>query len=173
MKSKVFAVTLLASTVLNGYSHLALGDTCYDASGSVATENVTSTLQIGNINLELGDESGVVFSEAGSVVGNITGSDGYFTTFLSHKTRFSQGDSFVTNNDIAVPDFQYGNPVRNYDSNGNACSFWVIETISDIPKGTRLFRNVTSVNITAQGYTSSCPGDNANEFTLSGTLCVE
>ena len=173
MKSKVFAVTLLASTTMIGYSNIVLAETCYEAGGYVSTENITSTLQIGNINLELNDESGAVLSETGSLVGNITGSDGYFTTFLSHKARFSQGDSFVTNDDTAVPDFQYGNPVRNVDSNGNACSFWITETISDITKGTRLFKNVTSVNITAEGYISSCPGENENYFSLSGSLCVE
>ena len=110
----------------------------------------------------------------GSLVGNITGADGFFTTFLSHKARFPQGDSFVTNDDTAVPDFQYGgNPVRAEDGNGNACSYWILETISDIAKGTRLFKNVTSVNVVAVGYISNCPSENENHFELSGPLCVE
>jgi hypothetical protein len=176
MKSKIAAIALLASTTMSGYSINALAQTCYDASGSVSTENVTPTLQIGNVSLELSDQSGsgTVFSESGSLVGNITGSDGYFTTFLSHKARFPQGDSFVTNGDTAVPDFQYGgNPVRAIDGNGEPCSFWIIETISDIAKGTRFFKNVTSVNVIAEGYISSCPGENQNYFELSGELCVE
>lgn len=174
MKSKVVAMTLLASATMIGHSITSFAETCYEAGGSVSTENVTSTLQIGNINLELNDESGPVFNETGSLVGNITGSDGYFTTFLSHKARFTQGDSFVTNDDTAMPDFQYGgNPVRAVDGYGNACSFWITETISDIAKGSRFFKNVTSVNVTAEGYTSNCPGENANYFSLSGSLCVE
>jgi hypothetical protein len=176
MKSKVAAIALLASTTMSGYSINALAQTCYDASGSVSTENVTPTLQIGNVSLELNDQDdgSRVFIENGSLVGHITGSDGYFTTFLSHKARFPQGNSFVTNDDTAVPDFQYaGNPVRALDGNGEPCSFWIIETISDIAKGTRFFKNVTSVNVIAEGYISSCPGENQNYFELSGELCVE
>jgi len=121
----------------------------------------------------LSDNKGnVVFDETGSLVGNITGADGVFTTFLSHKARFPQGDSFVTNDDTAVPDLQYGNPVRT-EVYGVACSYWIKETISDIAKGTRLFKDVTSVNVIAEGYISSCPDENENSFTLSGELCVE
>ena len=172
MKSKVVAITLLASTTMIGYSSTSFAETCYEASGSVTTENVTSTLQIGNISLTLSDKGNVVFDETGSLGGNITGADGFFTTFLSHKARFPQGDSFVTNDDTAVPDFQYGNPVRTV-VDGVACSYWIKETISDIAKGTRLFKNVTSVNVIAVGYISNCPSENENHFELSGPLCVE
>jgi len=174
MKSKVAAITLLASTTMIGYSTTSFAETCYDASGSVSTVNITSTLQVGNISLTLSDSGSPVFSETGSLVGNITGADGFFTMYLSHKARFPQGDSFVTNDDEAVPDFQStGNPVRGVDENGNACSYWIRETISDIVKGTRLFKNVTSVNVIADGYISSCPNENVNSFDLSGELCVE
>ena len=174
MKLKVAAITLLASTTMIGYSTASFAETCYDATGSVTTENITSTLQIGNISLTLSDSGSPVFSETGSLVGNITGADGYVTTFLSHKARFPQGDSFVTNDDTAVLDFQYyGNPVRAVDGNGVACSFWIRETISDIAKGTKFFKNVTSVNVIAEGYISSCPNENENQFSISGELCVE
>jgi len=174
MKSKVAAITLLASTAMIGYTTALFAETCYDAIGSVTTENITSTLQIGNISLTLSDSGSPVFSETGSLVGNITGADDFFTTFLSHKARFPQGDSFVTNDDTAVPDFQYGgNPVRRWDASGNACSYWILETISDIAKGTRLFKNVTSVKVVAEGYISNCPDENENHFALSGQLCVE
>jgi hypothetical protein len=155
-----------------GYSTTSFAETCYEASGSVTTENITSTLQMGNISLTLSGDGSPVFSETGSLVGNITGAEGMFTTLLSHKARFPQGDSFVTNDDTAVPDFQYGNPVRRYE-NGVACSYWISETISDIAKGTRLFKDVTSVEVFADGYVSNCPGENENYFDLSGTLCVE
>lgn len=174
MKTKIIAMALLTTSTMIGYSATSYAETCYEASGSVATENITPTLQLGNMSLTLSDDSGAVFSETGSLAGNITGSDGYFTTFLSHKARFPKGKSFVTNDDVAVPDFQYGgNPVRNVDGNGDACSFWIRETISDIAKGTRFFKNVTSVNVVAEGYISNCPGENENSFELSGTLCVE
>jgi hypothetical protein len=174
MKSKMIAVALLTSSTVFGYSASSIAESCYEASGSVTTENITPTLQIGNMSLALSDASGVVFSETGSLVGTITGSDGYFTTFLSHTARFPQGDSFVTSDDAAAPDFQYGgNPVRAVDGTGSACSYWIRENISDIAKGTRLFKNVTSVDVIAAGYISSCPGENKNTFDLSGTLCVE
>ncbi|MEH6636153.1 MAG: hypothetical protein V7700_11565 [Halioglobus sp.] len=171
MKSKIIATALLAATTTIGYSTTSYADeTCHDVSGSVSTENVTPTIQIGDISLEMG----AVFSETGSLVGNITGSDGFFTTFLSHKARFPQGDSFVTKDDTAVPDFQYyGNPVRTLDVDGNACSYWITENITHIERGTGFFKNVTTVNVTATGYISNCPDENKNSFVLSGTLCVE
>jgi hypothetical protein len=173
MKSKVIAIALFASTTMMGYPITSLAQTCYEVGGTVSTENVTSTLQIGDMSLELNDDSGPVFSETGSLVGNITGSDAFLRTLLSHKARFPQGDSFVTNDDTAAPDFQYGNPVRDVDGAGNPCSYWITENISDIAKGTGLFKNVTSVSVTAAGYISNCPDENVNSFELSGTLCVE
>ena len=174
MKSKVVAITLLASTTMIGYSTTSFAETCYEASGSVTTKNVTSTLQIGNISLTLSDDEGnVVFDETGSLVGNITGADDMFTTLLSHKARFPQGDSFVTNDDTAVLDFQYGNPGRAVDGEGVTCSYWIRETISDIAKGTRFFKDVTSVEVFAVGYISNCPDENENSCMLSGELCVE
>ena len=171
MKLKVVALTLLASTAITGYANTALAETCYTAGGSVTTENVTTTLQMGNMSLMLSNSDDVmVFSESGSLVGNITGADGYGATLLSHKARFAQGDSFVTNGDKAVLVFPY---IRDYLENGTPCSFFIEETISNIELGTRFFKNVTSVRVTANGHISNCPNDNENYFELSGTLCVE
>jgi len=170
MKSKVVAITLLASTTMIGYSSTSFAETCYEAGGSVTTENVTSNLQIGNISLTLSDEGNVVFDETGSLVGNITGTDGFGRTLLSHKARFPQGDSFVTNDDTAELVFPY---VRDTLADGTPCSFWIHETISNIAKGTRFFKNVTSAEVFADGYISNCPDDNKNYFDLSGELCVE
>ena len=51
---------------------------CYKVGGTATTENINSNLQIGNISLMLSDSNGgVVFSETGSLVGNITGTDGF------------------------------------------------------------------------------------------------
>ena len=170
MKSKVAAITLLASTTMIGYSSTSFAETCYKAGGSVTTENVTSTLQIGNISLTLSDEGNVVFDETGSLVGNITGADSFGATLLSHKARFPQGDSFVTNGDKAELVFPY---VRDTLEDGTPCSFWIHETISNLAKGTRFFKDVTSSEIFADGYISNCPNENENYFVLSGQLCVE
>jgi hypothetical protein len=170
MKSKVAAITLLVSTIMIGYSTTPFAQTCYDASGSVTTENITSALQIGNISLTLGDPDNPVFSETGSLVGNITGAEGLLTTLLSHKARFPQGDSFVTSGDKAKLAPPY---VRDSLEDGTPCSFWIHETISNIAKGTRFFKNVTSGEIFADGYISNCPNENENHFELSGQLCVE
>ena len=113
MKSKVVAIALLASTVIIGYSNTSFADggTCYVAGGTVTTENVTPTLQMGNIYLTLTNSDGLmVFDETGSLVGNITGTDGFGATLLSHKARFPQGNSFVTKADIAELVYPY---VRN------------------------------------------------------------
>jgi|GEM_PF-1505252 len=171
MKSKIVAITLLASTAIIGYSNTLFAEACYDAGGTVTTENVTSTLQIGNISLTLNDlDGGMVFSETGTLVGNITGTDSFGATLLSHKARFPQGNSFVTNDDRAELVFPY---VRDSLEDGTPCSFWIHETISNIAKGTRFFSNVTSAEVFADGYISNCPHDNENYFELSGTLCVE
>ena len=170
MKSKVAAITLLASTTMVGYSTTLFAETCYDASGSVTTENITSTLQMGNISLTLSDSGSPVFSETGSLVGNITGADSFGATLLSHKARFPQGYSFVTSGDKAELAFPY---VRETLEDGTPCSFWIHETISNIAKGTRFFKNVKSGEIFADGYISNCPNENENHFELSGQLCVE
>ena len=170
MKLKVVAITLLASTTMVGYSTTLFAETCYDASGSVTTENITSALQIGNISLTLGDSSSPVFSGTGSLVGNITGADSFGVTLLSHKARFTQGDSFVTSGDKAELVYPY---VRETLADGTPCSFYIHETISNIAKGTRFFKNVTSGSIFADGYISNCPNQNENYFELSGQLCVE
>ena len=168
MKSKVVAITLLASTTMIGYSSTSFANTCYEVSGSVYTENVTSSLQIGNMSLTLSDNSGPVFTETGSLVGNITGATGPATTILSHKARFPQGDSFVTEGDVAQL-----TGILDVDADYVPCASSVYEKLTNIAKGTRFFKNVTSVDVTAIGSVSNCPNLNQNSFQLSGTLCVE
>jgi len=173
MKSTVIAITLtlFSSTALIGYSSTSFAEACYSAGGTVTTENVTPTLQMGDISLTLTNtDDGTVFSETGSLVGNITGTDGIGSTLLSHKARFPQGDSFLTKDDKADLVYPY---VRSTLEDGTPCSFWIHETISNIAKGTRFFKNVTSVEVFADGYISNCPGENENYFELSGELCLE
>ena len=126
---------------------------------------------MGNISLTLSNnDDGTVFSKSGSLVGNITGANSYGATLLSHKARFAQVNSFVTNGDEAVLSPPY---VRNFLEDGTPCSFWIRETISNIELGTRFFGNVTFVEIFADGYISNCPTENENHFELSGKICVE
>ena len=171
MKSKIFAIALVASGTAVGYSNLSIADEiCYDVGGSLTTENITPALQLGNMTLTLSHgATGEVFSETGSLVGNITDDSqaGFGRTVLSHKARFPQGDSFVTDGDVA----QIVGLIA-FD-NGVPCGFAIDEKITDIPKGTGLFKNVTSVDVTALGTVYNCPGVNENSFELSGTLCVE
>jgi hypothetical protein len=103
------------------YSGTALGEVCYNVEGTVTTENVTSSLQMGTITLALESDGNTAFSGTGSLVGNITGTTGdlpLVTTLLSHTARFPQGTSFVTTDDAADLSFAYGNPVRTYDDDG-------------------------------------------------------
>ncbi len=168
MKLKVIVIALFASTITIGYSNVSFAEACYDVGGTVTTENVTSTLQMGNIDLALSEDGDTVFSKTGSLIGNITSAPGVGIILLSHKARFPKGDSFVTEADKAVI---VG--IRDTLADGTPCSFYIHETISSIVKGTNLFKNVTSVEMSADGYISHCPDENMNYFKLSGKLCVE
>ena len=170
MKLKTATIALLVFTLMIGYSNLSFAATCYDAGGTVSTENVTSTLQLGSINLTLSLDGSTVFSETGSLAGNITGTDGVGTTLLSHRAKFPQGNMFVTKADTANLAYPY---VRKILADATPCSFWINETISDISLGARFFRKVTSLNVVAEGYISNCPDENENHFELSGEICVE
>jgi len=157
MKSKIVAVTLLASTAIIGYSNTSFAEACYEAGGTVTTENITSTLQMGNIILTLRKSNGAtVFKRTGSLVGNITGTNGIGSTLLSHTAKFSngKGNMFVTNGDEAVLAPPY---VRDTLDDGSPCSFWIHETISNIASGTGFFKKVTFVEIFANGYISNPP----------------
>ena len=176
MKSKVLAITLLATTTIIGYtgttfaSDCGMGETKYTAEGSIITENVSSNLQIGSISLTLlNEDSDKKVFDSGSLVGNVTGAEGPGVILLSHVARFSQGNSFVTNDDRAVV---VG--FRDFLPDGiTPCSFFIHENISEISRGTRFFRNVTDVEVFADGYIDNCPGNNGNYFEISGDLCVE
>jgi len=169
MKSKSLAIALLAATTTLGYSTTSFAEICYDVGGFLTTENVTSSLQIGNVSLTLSDDSGQVFSETGSLVGNITDANTTGATFLYHKARFPQGDSFRTEGDVAQI---IGGPIA-FEENGTPCAFPILEKITEISKGTGIFKNVTHVDVTANGTVSACSFNNENAFELIGKLCVE
>ena len=166
MKLKTLAIVLLASITTIGHSNTSFADTCLTATGTVITQNITSTQQIGQITLNLLNSSNnAAFSNTGSLVGNIIGGS-FGVVSLSHVATYSSGHSFVTQNDQARI-----TGVRDSLADGSACSYYIHENISKIITGTGIFSNVKSVNIYADGYISNCPGENRNEFTLSGELC--
>ena len=185
MKSKVVAISLLASSSMLGlgYSSMLYGEICYEVTGTTTTQFVTASTQVGDIDLQLSLGDTVVFDETGSLVGNIIDTIGE-TNILSHVAKFSKGNQFVTSNDLAYPDLDCPGdacPVRLYDEygnllldeSGNPCSVWIKEEISEIVGGTRLFKNVIDLDIYANGYITYCPNVKENKFTLSGIVCVE
>jgi hypothetical protein len=166
MKSKVLAIILLVSTTIIGHSNTSFAEACFTATGTVTTQNVSPIQQIGNITLNLlNSTNNPVFSNTGSLIGNITGG-GFGVVTLSHVATFSSAQSFVTQDDQARI-----TGVRDFLADGTACSYYIHENISKIITGTGFFGGVKSVNIYADGYISNCPGENRNEFTLSGELC--
>lgn len=171
MLNKFMGICGTVTIIIIGFVGLAsAGPACYEARGTSTTENITSNLQIGEISLILSGSKGAVFSETGSLVGNITGTSGTGTTLLSHFARFPKGNGFYTINDKTVLAYPY---VRDTLEDGTPCSFYIHETIRKIAKGTGFFKKITNVELFADGYISNCPGQNENQFELSGTLCVE
>ena len=171
MRAKLVIMVLLVGAAMLGSSTWSLAETCYQAGGTVSTENITSTMQLGSIQLTLTLDGNTMFSETGSLAGNITGTEGVGISVLSHRAKFPKGYKFVTRADKAGLVSPY---VRRILADGTTpCSFWIHETISEISVGTKLFRNITSIDISADGYTSNCPEENANQFKLSGLICVE
>ena len=170
MKNRSLAgATLLALSVC--CVNTVIAETCYNVEGAVQTINVSSNVQVGDVDLILSDAAGVVvLAESGSISGNITGNDGFGTIYLSHTVRLAQGDSFVTSNDRAQLVYPF---VRNVEADGTACSYWIHETIDNIVNGTRFFRNVSSAEIFADGYISNCSTENENYFDLSGRICLQ
>ena len=171
MLSKILTITLLVCALFIGQTKTSLAETCYTATGSVDTVNLTPTTQFGTIDLTLTDSGGKTrFNESGFLIGNITGTDESGSSYLSHRALFPRKTGFVTQGDKAdpVPPF-----VRKTLDDGTPCSYWIHETISQLAKGRKIFSKVTSVEIYADGYISSCPDENQNWFELSGQMCVE
>lgn len=185
MKRKIIATTLSALTILLVQSSAALagkGLTCYDVEGTVETTNVSDTVQIGTIHLVLRNQStgDIEFNEEGSLVGNITGTDGIPTTILTHTAKFSPGNRFTTRGDVAIVTgvekfVSEKNGDLILDGNGYPipCSFSIRETITDLRKGSEFFAKAKRVeqNIIAEGYVSKCPDESQNWFELSGKFC--
>jgi hypothetical protein len=167
MKARSMAIMLLAATTI-GHSLTSYAEICYDVGDSLNTENITPILQISTMDLTLSKDEQLVFSKSGSLVGNITRNDGFGTTIMSHQTIFPKGNSFRTEGDVA----QFVG-IAGVEPDGTYCAFEIVETITDIPNGTRIFKNVTDFEVIATATVSNCSYFNENAFTLSGNLCVE
>ncbi len=130
--------------------------------GTVDTINVSETIQVGTIHLQLMAENGTVkFEENGAIVGRVTSSDpetGEST--LDHHIFFADGSRIETEGDQAQ--------ITSFNSE---CSFNVSETISNF-WGTKKFKRASG-EIYAIGVVSFCDGENGNHFELSGTVCLK
>lgn len=177
----VRTLTVCSICLMNCMSAFAGNDLiCYEVGGTVETENVSDTVQVGTIYLELTNKmtGEVEFAEEGSLIGTITHSD-MITTTLSHYAEFSPGNKFTTIDDKASvtinPDT--GSVIRRVflDENGQPipCSFFIAETLTDIKKGSKFFAKSRKFpqSVLANGYVSRCPDENSNYFDLSGEFC--
>ena len=163
--------TVLSLMVVTAIAHAqtSYAEACYDVSGSIKTKNISPTAQVGEIDLTLQNDSGVFFSESGSLDGKVTSSSAELgTTILDHKVKFPKGNHFKTKGDLAKI-----TGISGAEQDGTPCAFFVSEAISDIPKGTKMFKNVTSVNVTANGVLNNCSYLNENVLTLSGKICLK
>lgn len=171
MNNKVHAIALAVAAATGASTTLA-DDACYTVSGNVTTINISETQQAGTIAMTLHDDHGrVAFSEDGTIFGNVTGTEAVGTTILTHSAAFPRHQRFVTRDDRADLAPPY---VRaTLDDGVTPCSYWIHEEITSFADGTRFFRDVSSVQIAADGYISYCPGENQNQFELSGELCKD
>jgi hypothetical protein len=143
----------------------ASGDECKSLTtvyGSVDTINVSETIQIGTIHLQLVADNGQVkYDEDGAIVGTVTSSNpetGEST--LDHHIFFADGSRIETTDDHAQ-----------ITSITTPCSFTVEETINNF-WGTKAFKRASG-DIHANGTVSFCEGSNGNHFDLEGTVCLK
>jgi hypothetical protein len=173
MLSKLTVLTLSSLALLPFPSLAALqcapGQTHVNVSGTVTTLNVSDTRQAGQVCLTLtrtadGRET---FNDCGALLGKIVAADQTGGSTLAHTAVFDLRNAFVTRNDQA----QITGVLAVDETSGTPCAFSAVETISEIEKGTGLFRD-GKIAVTAQGSVSFCPSNNLNTFTLQGEACV-
>ena len=164
MEAQKFGMILITTAAI-GFADAAPAETCYDVAGSSSSRNVTESVQIGRISLTLSQGGTTAFNATGILVGRITGAISPIETLLSHTIRFPRGHGFITEGDHAT--------IIGPGPYDPSCSVAATETVSNIIVGTRFFKNVSSVDISADGYISFCPDLNENRFDLRGELCIE
>lgn len=170
MKTSLIKNSLGASILALALTSPAGAQTCYQISGEVNTTNVTPVLQVGDIDLTLSNADGVLFSDTGSIVGTITGAQGFDSFSLTHTISFSLLIKLITRDDRAE---MTGEVVRESETDGTACSFYIHEVSDQVLLATGLFGRVSQWRLVADGYVSSCLDDNANYFELTGMVCFD
>lgn len=171
LKHTVMTLATLSLFPLQSMAEMQCGPglTHVNVNGSVTTLNVSDTRQVGQICLTMirpknGRE---VFNDCGALVGKVvTPVNQSGVSELKHTAVFDLRDSFVTRNDQAQI-----TGVLAVDETNAPCAFSVVESISEIDKGTGIFRG-GQIDVTATGSISFCPDQNLNTFTLQGEACV-
>lgn len=167
-------VTTLATLLLLPLQSMAAlqcgpGLTHVNVNGSVTTLNVSDTRQAGQICVTMNRtaDGREVFNDCGALIGKVVSADAQTgSSTLAHTAVFDLRDTFATRNDHAqITGYQA------FDDTGAPCAFSVVETISEIDKGTGIFRG-GQIDVTAIGSVSFCAGQNLNTFTLQGEACV-
>jgi hypothetical protein len=146
------------------------GLTHVNVNGNVTTVNVSETRQVGQICMTMvrSKNGHEVFNDCGALVGKVvTPVDKSGVSELKHTAVFDLRDIFVTRGDQA----QISLPPLALDETGAPCAFSVEEHISEIDKGTGIFRGA-QIDVTATGSISFCPDHNLNTFTLQGEACI-
>jgi hypothetical protein len=173
VKQVVPTLTLAALALFAQSSQAALqcesGQSHVRVSGSVTTLNVSATRQAGQICVTMtrtvdGRET---FNDCGALLGKVVAADAQTgSSTLAHTALFDARHAFVTRNDQAQI-----TGVLAVDDTGVPCAFSVVESISEIEKGSGVFRG-GKISVTAVGSVSFCPDKNLNTFALQGEACV-
>ena len=169
MRKNIFYVSIAIMSIF-ATDVIANDDACKSlttVSGSVDTINVSQSIQVGTIHLQLisVNNGKVVFEEDGGIVGRVTSQDTTGGSTLNHHIIFADGSKIETNGDEAqITGVTSGDVVP-------PCSFEVTEIISDL-WGTRDFKKASGM-IYAVGTVNFCEGTNGNHFDLQGTVCLK
>jgi len=170
LKRTVMTLATLSLFPLQSMAEMQCGPglTHVNVNGNVTTVNVSETRQVGQICMTMvrSKNGHEVFNDCGALVGKVVAVDGLSST-LKHTAVFDLRDIFVTRGDQAQISF----PPLAFDETGAPCAFSVEEHISEIDKGTGIFRGA-QIDVTATGSISFCPDHNLNTFTLQGEACI-
>ena len=166
LKRTVMTLATLSLFPLQSMAAMQCGPglTHVNVNGNVTTVNVSETRQVGQICLTMIRPSNgrEVFNDCGALVGKVvTPVDATGGSTLKHTAVFDLRDIFVTRGDAA----------QILGGDGSGCAFSVEEHISEIEKGTGIFRGA-QIDVTATGSISFCPDHNLNTFTLQGEACI-
>lgn len=166
------SLALLASLaglpVLGHAQQCAAGYLPASVTGRVTTINVSETRQVGQICMVITTADGrEVFDDCGALVGKLTAMDpATGSSTLNHTALFDLTESFRT-----VGDSAQVTGILATDADGAPCAMSVTEHMTKLKLGTGIFYGAT-IDVVAEGSISFCPGNNLNNFQLSGHGCV-